>query len=117
MQTILWKLMFMLLVSFSIVIFSGTVISETFAQTKLPAKTCVPMSQKNEVLQRLETEYKEKQVLTGVSDRGHLVNIYINLDTGTWTVIGITPTNFLCVLDTGSGVVVTPENLVSGTST
>jgi len=109
--------MWLLLISFSIVFFSGTLISETFAQTRIPAKTCIPISQKDEILQKLETEYKEKQVLTGVSDRGHLINVYINLDTGTWTVLGFTPTNFLCILDTGSGAVSIPENMVSGTKT
>lgn len=117
MQTTLWKLMWLLLISFSIVFFSGALISVAFSQTRVPSSICLPISEKDRVLKTLETEYKEKRVVAGVSHKGLLINIYVNTDTGTWTILGFTPTNFLCILDTGLGVVITPENMVSGTKT
>jgi|TARA_R110000824_G_scaffold79012_3_gene199229 hypothetical protein len=116
MQTIR-KLSKLLLISFSIILFSGSLISETFAQTRLAAKDCVPMAKKDKLLNALSAKYNEKQIFVAVSDKGHMITVYVNVETGTWTILGVSPTNYLCILDTGSGAIVTPENVVLGTET
>ena len=116
MQTI-QKLSKLLLISFSIILFSGSLISETFAQTRLSSKYCVPMAKKDKLLNALSAKYNEKQILSAVSDKGHIITVYVNVQTGTWTILGVSPTNYLCILDTGAGAIVTPEDVVLGTET
>lgn len=111
------KLAQLLLISFSIIFFSGILTSQAFAQTKLSPNLCLPMEKKDIILSNIINQFKEKQILTGVSVKGHLLNVYVNIETGTWTVVGFAPTKHLCILDTGSGLEVDPESIVLGTGT
>ena len=114
---ILWKQAWLLLISFSIIFFSGILTTQAFAQTKLSPNLCLPMEKKDIILSNIINQFKEKQILTGVSVKGHLINVYVNIETGTWTVVGFAPTKHLCILDTGSGLEVDPESIVLGTGT
>ena len=114
---ILWKQTWLLLISFNIIFFSGILTTQAFAQTKLSPNLCLPIEKKDIILSNIINQFKEKQILTGVSVKGHLLNVYVNIETGTWTVVGFAPTKHLCILDTGSGVEVDPESIVLGTGT
>jgi len=69
-------------------------------QTPVPLQ-CVPAAEKLKVIEKLENELGEILIFSGFSSKDiHSIEVFINPETGTWTVIG---TNLMkvCILDYG----------------
>ena len=62
---------------------------------------CVPLIEKNNLIAKLENEMGEVSIFIGVSSKDiHTIEVFINLNTKSWTVLG---TNLMkvCILDFG----------------
>jgi|TARA_R110000764_G_scaffold143878_1_gene231761 hypothetical protein len=62
---------------------------------------CGPIDQKEKFLKNIKDKYNEIKIFRGVSNRGgHIIEIYFNPESTSFTVMGISVTH-ICVLDYG----------------
>lgn len=60
---------------------------------------CFP---KEAVVQNLGKEYGETPIWEGVNPQA-LIQIFVNQETRSWTIVGITPQGLACLLSSGDG--------------
>ena len=69
------------------------------------APECVPIAEKHKLINKLN-QMGEVALFTGMSLRGpHMVEIFININTKTWTAVGTDPVR-VCVLDFGKKITI-----------
>ena len=58
----------------------------------------------NLAIEFLTKKFKEQMIFRGISAKGHVTMIYLNVDTGTWTatIIQPTDTSVMCSVDLGT---------------
>jgi hypothetical protein len=62
---------------------------------------CIPISEKDSLLTKLKNIYGENKIFIGLSSKGtHFIELFINSDTGSWTILGTNPTK-VCIFDFG----------------
>lgn len=71
-----------------------------FSSVASAQSVCMPLEKLHH--QALD-KYGEAPIGQGVSSRGFMIQILVNPETGTWTVIGVQPSGRACVLDSGEG--------------
>ena len=71
------------------------------AQVQALQPFCGPIEKKEEFLKNIKDKYNEVKIFRGLSNRGgHIIEIYFNPESTSFTVMGITVTQ-ICVLDYG----------------
>lgn len=75
---------------------------------------CVPFDQ---ISQQLADQYGETPHQIGVSTFGHILLLFTNNETGTWTIIARRPNNLGCMMDAGDrfGGIAPPPDTPAGT--
>lgn len=66
------------------------------------------------IVERLTTLYNEYRASMMVDAAGNLVEIYSNLDTGTWTLLITRPQGATCVVSSGGNFIDTANDRVVG---
>ena len=74
----------------------GMLISPAQAQTP-------PCAPRDAMVASLGSMYAEEATGRGLSNEGHMVEIYTSSDGSTWTLIMIMPNGMACVTGTGKG--------------
>ena len=69
------------------------------------AQNCAPVTH---VAEQLGTQYGETVQDMGIASNGALVQWWGNAETGTWTVIAVTPDGTACLVASGEGFEHTP---------
>ena len=83
-----------------VLLFAGT----TYAANGALNKTyeCIPIVEKHKLIKKLEEKTGEVSLFRAMSRKGpHMIEVFVNLTTGTWTAIG-TDTLKVCILDFGA---------------
>ena len=83
----------------TVVFFANSLQAQVKAQ---PVQSfCGPIDQKEKFLKNIKDKYNEVKIFRGVSNRGgHIIEIYFNPESTSFTVMGISVTH-ICVLDYG----------------
>jgi hypothetical protein len=71
-----------------------------FAMASTALANCAP---REIVADRLASKYGEAVQNIGINDRGQLVEIFANIETGSWTVVQTSPGGPACVVAAGQG--------------
>lgn len=74
-----------------------------FAQTppaQTPPTQCGP---RDAVLLALGERFGEGRRAIGLTGQGHVMEMFINAETGTWTITATTPAGMMCLIASGTG--------------
>ena len=64
----------------------------------------------DKVGERLNGKYKEFVAANGVANTGHLVEVYFNEKTGSFSIIATTPSKTSCLVISGEGFIIKSED-------
>jgi len=78
----------------------ATALAVLFAFPVAAAPNCASVAQ---VIELLTLGYGESPVAQGLDERGALIQMWVNPETGSWTVTGTGPSGTSCVLAQGEG--------------
>lgn len=71
-----------------------------FAQTP-PTPQCGP---REAVLMTLAERYGEGRRAIGLAGQGHMMEVFSNAETGTWTITATTPQGMMCLIASGGAL-------------
>ena len=69
----------------------------------LPAYAAPECASSQDVYDIMSGNYGESRQSAALSDRGYLVEVWANTETGTWTIIATSAEGVSCVVDQGAG--------------
>ncbi|MGH6689535.1 MAG: hypothetical protein ACREF4_02495 [Gammaproteobacteria bacterium] len=61
----------------------------------------MPCHNATEIAKQLSNKYAEAPVAFGLQSNGNLLQVYASEETGTWTVVTISPTGMACIVAAG----------------
>lgn len=73
------------------------------ALTALPVNAAPNCASVAQVIELLALGYGESPVASGLDERGALIQMWVNVETGSWTVTGTGPSGTSCILAQGEG--------------
>lgn len=95
----------------AISLLAGFSILTGLPRTADAAMTC---GEHGEIVDRLSDEYAEFRTSLMVDSEGNLVEVYSNLETGTWTLLITWPRGRTCVVSSGNNFIDTVNDRVLG---
>ncbi len=73
-----------------------------FGQTPPPAAPNAQCAPRAQVLQALSDAYGEGRRAIGVAGQTNVMELFVNSETGTWTITGTRPDGMMCLIASGS---------------
>lgn len=71
------------------------------------APNCAPRDAANDILTDM---YGESRFASALSDSCHVLEMWSNPATGTWTALAVTPECMACIVDQGLAIQITPQD-------
>ncbi|SIO41061.1 hypothetical protein SAMN05444722_1965 [Rhodovulum sp. ES.010] len=79
-----------------------------------PAQTARQCGPRGAVLDILAERYGESRQAAGLAANNAVVELFANLQTGTWTITGTTPAGVTCLIASGEAYEALAESLIPG---
>lgn len=71
--------------------------------TPFDASAAPPCGERERVTKLLSEKYKENQASIGVTHNGGLIEVWVNQEDDTWSIIVTTPQGMACLVAAGNG--------------
>ncbi|HET6519429.1 MAG TPA: hypothetical protein VFG47_06365 [Geminicoccaceae bacterium] len=87
----------------SVALAAATALAQPAAAEPAPANNPprLPCHDYVKMAQHLGTKYAEKPVAFGMQSNGNLLQVFASPDTGTWTILSVSPKGTSCILAAG----------------